>query len=296
YIGSLSFLKTVLRVVEKLRSSCCCCFSRIYPSLCPSSACLTSPHRSEWACLTKAASIRIAAFPFHLSPYHLSSPHRNGPLKGLLPAPLSPPHPFSASHPSPVSFLAPISLPQCLLPIPSLPVTVCDPVMGDDGRLYIRPELVPIYRHQVPPPLAVSVFCEVVPVATLITPNQFEAEQLTGLSIRTQADAITACDMLHAAGPRKQRSQLVMAEGIGFAWARPSLKPAPSLSTAFNHSVQVVITSMEVDGRLLVVGSDASSPAGEEVSEVRRHEGICLVVEVCFESPGVQPLNHICLA
>ncbi|CAI5987812.1 unnamed protein product [Closterium sp. NIES-65] len=163
-------------------------------------------------------------------------------------------------------------------------IYVCDPVMGDDGRLYIRPELVPIYRHQV------------VPVATLITPNQFEAEQLTGLSIRTQADAITACDMLHAAGPRKQRSQLVMAEGIGFAWARPSLKPAPSLSTAFNHSVQVVITSMEVDGRLLVVGSDASSPAGEEVSEVRRHEGICLVVEVCFESPGVQPLNHICLA
>ncbi|CAI7922713.1 unnamed protein product [Closterium sp. NIES-54] len=71
--------------------------------------------------------------------------------------------------------------------------------------------------------------CLVVPVATLITPNQFEAEQLTGLSIRTQADAIAACDMLHAAGPRK-----------------------------------VVITSMEVDGRLLVVGSDASSPAAEE--------------------------------
>ncbi|GJP31177.1 hypothetical protein CLOM_g9837 [Closterium sp. NIES-68] len=90
-------------------------------------------------------------------------------------------------------------------------IYVCDPVMGDDGRLYIRPELVPIYRHKV------------VPVATLITPNQFEAEQLTGLSIRTQADAITACDMLHAAGPTK-----------------------------------VVITSMEVDGRLVVVGSDAS--------------------------------------
>ncbi|CAI5930976.1 unnamed protein product, partial [Closterium sp. NIES-64] len=96
-------------------------------------------------------------------------------------------------------------------------IYVCDPVMGDDGRLYIRPELVPIYRHQV------------VPVATLITPNQFEAQQLTGLSIRTQADAITACDMLHAAGPRK-----------------------------------VVITSMEVEGQLLVVGSDASSPAAEQ--------------------------------
>ncbi|CAI5983850.1 unnamed protein product, partial [Closterium sp. NIES-65] len=111
-------------------------------------------------------------------------------------------------------------------------IYVCDPVMGDDGRLYIRPELVPIYRHQV------------VPVATLITPNQFEAEQLTGLSIRTQADAITACDMLHAAGPRK-----------------------------------VVITSMEVDGRLLVVGSDASSPAGEEEgSEQRSLQRFCIAV------------------
>ncbi|CAI7868047.1 unnamed protein product, partial [Closterium sp. NIES-53] len=88
--------------------------------------------------------------------------------------------------------------------------------------------------------------CLVVPVATLITPNQFEAEQLTGLSIRTQADAIAACDMLHAAGPRK-----------------------------------VVITSMEVDGRLLVVGSDASSPAAEEVSELTQtHQDVRLLLVV----------------
>eukprot|EP00850_Spirogloea_muscicola_P012385 SM000079S22503 [mRNA] locus=s79:550062:551716:- [translate_table: standard] len=46
---------------------------------------------------------------------------------------------------------------------------VCDPVMGDNGKLYIRPELVPIYREKV------------APLASLLTPNQFEAEQLTGL-------------------------------------------------------------------------------------------------------------------
>ncbi|KAL3346246.1 hypothetical protein AABB24_024935 [Solanum stoloniferum] len=45
---------------------------------------------------------------------------------------------------------------------------VCDPVMGDEGKLYVPPELVMVYREKV------------VPVASMLTPNQFEAEQLTG--------------------------------------------------------------------------------------------------------------------
>jgi pyridoxal/pyridoxine/pyridoxamine kinase len=40
--------------------------------------------------------------------------------------------------------------------------------MGDDGRLYVRPEM----------PAA---FAELIaPLASILTPNQFEAEQLTG--------------------------------------------------------------------------------------------------------------------
>ena len=34
-------------------------------------------------------------------------------------------------------------------PPPVAYLVVCDPVMGDDGRLYIKPELVPVYRERV---------------------------------------------------------------------------------------------------------------------------------------------------
>ncbi|XP_055803872.1 pyridoxal kinase isoform X1 [Solanum dulcamara] len=85
---------------------------------------------------------------------------------------------------------------------------VCDPVMGDEGKLYVPPELVAVYREKV------------VPVASMLTPNQFEAEQLTGSSITSEKDGQEACNMLHAAGPSK-----------------------------------VVITSINIDGTLLLIGS-----------------------------------------
>lgn len=34
-----------------------------------------------------------------------------------------------------------------------------------------------------------------------MTPNQFEAEQLTGLSIQSEQDALAACAQLHQRGP-----------------------------------------------------------------------------------------------
>lgn len=40
---------------------------------------------------------------------------------------------------------------------------VCDPVMGDWGRIYVAPEIVPLYRN-------------LLRVTSVITPNQFEAE------------------------------------------------------------------------------------------------------------------------
>ena len=66
---------------------------------------------------------------------------------------------------------------------------VCDPVFGDNGEFYAPQELVPIYRK------------EIIPLADVVTPNQFEAEQLTGLSIKTLKDAKSACDILHELGP-----------------------------------------------------------------------------------------------
>mmetsp|Transcript_11620 Transcript_11620/g.21300 ORF Transcript_11620/g.21300 Transcript_11620/m.21300 type:complete len:338 (+) Transcript_11620:60-1073(+) len=48
---------------------------------------------------------------------------------------------------------------------------ICDPVMGDDGRLYVPEEFVNLYREKL------------IPHASLLTPNQSEAEWLSGETI-----------------------------------------------------------------------------------------------------------------
>ena len=68
------------------------------------------------------------------------------------------------------------------------PCAVCDPVMGDDERLYVSKDLVPAYRDQI------------VPLATVLTPNQYEAELLTGTKIDSKASAVAACQALHQSG------------------------------------------------------------------------------------------------
>jgi pyridoxine kinase len=62
-------------------------------------------------------------------------------------------------------------------------------VFGDNGKLYVPAELVEIYRK------------EVIPLANVVTPNQFEAEQLTGISIKSMQDAKKAISALHDLGP-----------------------------------------------------------------------------------------------
>jgi len=67
--------------------------------------------------------------------------------------------------------------------------------MGDiyeDGRetLYVPQELVKIFRDVV------------ITMADLITPNQYEAELLTGIKISSVDDGIKACDIMHSKGPK----------------------------------------------------------------------------------------------
>ena len=66
---------------------------------------------------------------------------------------------------------------------------ICDPVLGDKGKFYVPFELVQLYREKV------------IPLAEVVTPNQFEAEQLTGITIRSINDAVKACQVLHEMGP-----------------------------------------------------------------------------------------------
>ena len=68
-------------------------------------------------------------------------------------------------------------------------VFVCDPVLGDHGKFYVPKELVQVYVDTV------------IPLADVVTPNQFEVEQLTGITITTLHDALGACNKLHIMGP-----------------------------------------------------------------------------------------------
>lgn len=65
-------------------------------------------------------------------------------------------------------------------------VYVCDPVLGDNGKLYVPNELIAVYTERV------------LPYATIVTPNAFELGLLTDRKISSEADAFAACDVLHS--------------------------------------------------------------------------------------------------
>lgn len=62
---------------------------------------------------------------------------------------------------------------------------VCDPVLGDNGKLYVPAESVQIYKNKV------------LQHATIVTPNPFELSLLTDITIRTESDVFKACEKLH---------------------------------------------------------------------------------------------------
>lgn len=67
-----------------------------------------------------------------------------------------------------------------------IPLTfVCDPVLGDNGQLYVTSELVQIYVN------------EVIQYASILTPNAFELSLLADMPITSEREAFAACDQLH---------------------------------------------------------------------------------------------------
>jgi pyridoxine kinase len=104
-------------------------------------------------------------------------------------------------------------------------VYLCDPVLGDHGALYTPEGLAEIYRDQL------------LPLATIVTPNSFEAELLTDLPCTTLEDGAMACKALQAAGVR-----------------------------------DVLITSIERPQTIALVGLSASAADAGFVIEVPKHE------------------------
>ena len=71
----------------------------------------------------------------------------------------------------------------------SLVLYLCDPVMGDNGKLYVPADFVPLYK-------------QLMQHADILTPNQTELELLTDSSghIHTEQQAVAACGVLHEHG------------------------------------------------------------------------------------------------
>lgn len=66
-------------------------------------------------------------------------------------------------------------------------VFFCDPVLGDDGKLYCKEEVVEAYR-------------ELLSHADVATPNYFEASILSKVEVKDLRSAIEAADWFHAQG------------------------------------------------------------------------------------------------
>ncbi|KAF8979832.1 putative pyridoxal kinase [Entomortierella lignicola] len=66
-------------------------------------------------------------------------------------------------------------------------ILVLDPVMGDNGQLYVQPDVIPIYR-------------ELMKYAKAVTPNQFEAETLADKKIVDVKSCLEVIEILHGFG------------------------------------------------------------------------------------------------
>ena len=68
-------------------------------------------------------------------------------------------------------------------------IWLCDPVIGDEGRIYARPGVLELLRERA------------APEADILTPNLFELETLTGVAISGLPDARNAMQAMRAQGP-----------------------------------------------------------------------------------------------
>jgi pyridoxine kinase len=108
-------------------------------------------------------------------------------------------------------------------------VYLCDPVIGDDGRVYVADGILDVVRHRL------------LPAASMITPNQFELELLSGMTagdsdtLRAAAAAIagqrridivaTGCTL--ADTPEGQVETILCADGRLSRFATPRLPIRP---------------------------------------------------------------------
>ncbi|KAF8196872.1 Ribokinase-like protein [Mycena galopus ATCC 62051] len=123
---------------------------------------------------------------------------------------------------------------------PSL-VYVLDPVLGDSGRLYVAPDVIPVYRRMLP-------------LSTVITPNWFEVETLTDVKLTDLASLRRALTVLH----EQYHVPNVVISSIPLAgWLQAALPP--NLTTGLDD---------DSDSPYLLCISSSATPGGAGPSTV----------------------------
>lgn len=107
----------------------------------------------------------------------------------------------------------------------------CDPVMGDTDRdFFVKPDLAAFIRDRA------------VPAASIITPNQFELEYLSGMAVTDLGDALAAARVMIAKGPKvvlltsflRSAGQDDVIELMAVTWEGAWVSATPRLPIAVN--------------------------------------------------------------
>lgn len=109
-------------------------------------------------------------------------------------------------------------------------VYVCDPVMGDNGKMYVPEELLPVYREHI------------VPLADIITPNQYEAELLSGQKIKNESDAAEVMEWFHQQGVKT-----VVLSSTDFSSESELIGMASSVTNGSKTKLNIVIPRLSAN-------------------------------------------------
>lgn len=109
-------------------------------------------------------------------------------------------------------------------------IFACDPVMGDDDALYVKPDL------------ADAISTDLVSIADVLLPNIFELARLTGHVVRTPEAA------LEAAGALQQRAGVKVLVATGVPADRPDRIAALALEGGKVHRAEAPRRKLRVSG------------------------------------------------
>jgi pyridoxine kinase len=109
-------------------------------------------------------------------------------------------------------------------------IFACDPVMGDDDALYVKPDL------------ADAIASDLVPIADVLLPNIFELARLTGRTVKDGAGALDAARAL------QQSSGVKVLVATGIPADRPDRIAALALEGGTVHRAEAPRRKMRVAG------------------------------------------------